>query len=330
MIGFLGRLTLVLFIVIITSALLYRHWLITQTTSYRPDMTTSDVNKITPFPFGVFPSSHTIVERPELDLFIQDTIASNHTPTKKNQSWLALFFQELESYPLFQQLANPSQRVAVIWSGERKEQVTRTFQSIFDWTDEETVRFASLIYETEPYITDGAFYPGRYIFTTDAKPDTVASHIAEQFYNEVIQRYSDEISSEISLTDILIIASLIEREAYDFNDMRYISGIIWNRLFIDMPLQIDATLQYARGVPGNNRTWWPVPTSHDKFYESPYNTYLNKGLPPNPISNPSIEAIIAALNPRETDCLFYIHNRKGEFFCSSDYDSHRELIKTHL
>ena len=109
--------------------------------------------------------------------------------------------------------------------------------------------------------------------------------------------------------------------------MRYISGVIWNRLFIDMPLQIDATLQYARGTPGNNRTWWPVPVPRDKYIDSPYNTYQNIGLPPEPISNPSVDAIIAALNPRATDCLFYFHDTHGNFHCTATYEEHVELLR---
>jgi UPF0755 protein len=132
------------------------------------------------------------------------------------------------------------------------------------------------------------------------------------------------------MKDTLIVASLLEREAYDFDDMRYISGIICNRLFINMRLQIDATMQYAKANklknPGAN-DWWPTPVPADKFIDSPYNTYKYAGLPPTPIANPSIDAIIAALNPRKTDCLFYFHDPHGKFYCTKTYEEHVALLK---
>ena len=84
-----------------------------------------------------------------------------------------------------------------------------------------------------------------------------------------MSRYTDEIKLQVPLENALVIASLLEREAHDFTDMRYISGVIWNRLFIDMPLQLDATLQYARGSRTSESRWWPKIVPRDKFIESP-------------------------------------------------------------
>jgi UPF0755 protein len=109
--------------------------------------------------------------------------------------------------------------------------------------------------------------------------------------------------------------------------MRYISGIIWNRLFVGMPLQLDASLQYARGSKISEKLWWPKVVPNDKYIDSPYNTYENEGLPPAPISNPSVEAVVAALNPRETDCMFYFHDSKGVFYCTENYEDHVAKLK---
>jgi UPF0755 protein len=92
-----------------------------------------------------------------------------------------------------------------------------------------------------------------------------------------------------------------------------------------MPLQIDATLQYVRGSKPYE-PWWPVPVPADKFLDSPYNTYQHAGLPPGPIANPSVEAIVAALNPYPTECYFYFHTNDGELICTETYEDHvREL-----
>jgi UPF0755 protein len=106
--------------------------------------------------------------------------------------------------------------------------------------------------------------------------------------------------------------------------MAVISGILWNRLFSDMRLQADTTLQYVRGTARNG--WWPVPRPRDKYLKSTYNTYLNKGLPPGPIASPSVAALYAALNPEKTDCLFFFHS-KGTFTCSVTYEEHVKKLK---
>jgi UPF0755 protein len=131
----------------------------------------------------------------------------------------------------------------------------------------------------------------------------------------------------VSLDEALIIASLLEREAYDFTDMRYISGIIWNRLFTDMRLQLDATLQYAKGNKVKPQTWWPKVVPEDKYIASVYNTYKHKGLPPGAISNPSAEAVLAALNPVKIDCMYYFHDADGGFHCTKTYEEHKTLLK---
>ncbi|PIZ54462.1 aminodeoxychorismate lyase, partial [Candidatus Uhrbacteria bacterium CG_4_10_14_0_2_um_filter_41_21] len=101
------------------------------------------------------------------------------------------------------------------------------------------------------------------------------------------------------------------------------------RLFINMRLQIDSSLQYVRGS-NPNEPWWPIPVPNDKYLDSPYNTYQNKGLPPGPIANPSIDAIIATLNPRETDCLFYFHDSDSNFHCTPTYKEHVALLKKYF
>jgi UPF0755 protein len=83
-----------------------------------------------------------------------------------------------------------------------------------------------------------------------------------------------------------------------------------------MKLQIDATLQYAKG---DEEEWWPQVSPEDKKIDSPYNTYLTANLPPTPISNPGKAAIEAAYNPQTTSCLFYLHDRNRIIHCSATY-----------
>jgi UPF0755 protein len=94
-----------------------------------------------------------------------------------------------------------------------------------------------------------------------------------------------------------------------------------------MPLQLDATLQYVKASNPNEATWWPAVRPNDKFLESPYNTYQYKGLPPQPIANPSTEAVLAALNPTTTDCFYYFHGPDAQYYCSVTYEEHVNKLR---
>ena len=274
-----------------------------------------------PFPVSVNPKTKTITDSMDADTYITDQIASNHTNSKTPAGFFALLQSKLAGFSLYQHLATPVSRTLIINSGERSEEITENFAGILGWTGEEQAEFIRRMSEEAPTSTNGKLYPGKYTVDKQTTPEEMARIIADRFNAEVRTRYTGDVEAVVPLKDALIIASLLEREAYDFEDMRYISGVIWNRLFIDMRLQIDATLQYVRGA-NINEPWWPVPVPADKYLKSPFNTYQNIGLPPEPIANPSIDAIIAALNPRETDCLFYFHDNDGTFYCSETYEEH--------
>lgn len=280
-------------------------------------------------PLGVNPHTKTVTENPAIDTYIGTYVASNYTPTTASESWLTRLTARLALMDWYQNLASPISRVLVIESGERKEEVVADFSKILGWDKNKSAAFLDRLKKEVPVLTDGKLYPGTYVVEKDADPETVAIIIADRFNAEVRSRYSDKIEKIVPLRDTLIIASLLEREAYDFEDMRYISGIIWNRLFIDMRLQLDATMQYAKATNSKvpPKKWWSVPVPADKFIDSKYNTYKYSGLPPGPIANPSIDAIIAALNPKQTDCLFYFHDAHGGFHCSVTYAEHVAALK---
>lgn len=131
----------------------------------------------------------------------------------------------------------------------------------------------------------------------------------------------------LNTAQVVTIASIIQKEGAGNGDMRLISGIIWNRLFSETPLQMDATLQY---VKGDADLWWPRVKSEDKYLDSPYNTYKNKGLPPGPIASPGEGAIHASLDPVDTDCIFYLHDKNRNIHCSTTYEGHKKNISYYL
>lgn len=278
-----------------------------------------------PFPVSVDPARKLVSTVPIVHTAIE--VVPEDAPRKLSLvRWLQYQIEKLARLDWFQNLASLTGRTLIIEPGERKEQVAINFGKVLGWNKEERARFMELVSTSSPALTEGKFYPDTYISHAKATPEEAAQMLQARFLDEVLSRYTPDVEALVPLRDALTLASLLEREAYDFEDMRHISGIIWNRLFINMKLQIDATLQYAKG----NRAWepwWPQVHPNDKYIESPFNTYQNEGLPPSPIANPSSAAIIAALNPVLTDCLFYFHDREGDFHCAKTYEEHVTLLK---
>ena len=149
---------------------------------------------------------------------------------------------------------------------------------------------------------EGYLYPDTYEFTTPERPLYVINKMLVQFDAQLKDEMRQEIwDSGRSIHEIVIVASMIEKET-DGSDRADIASVIYNRL--NNPgagtqgyLQIDATLAYINGGK--------VPTEADKSIDSPYNTYLYKGLPAGPISNPGLESLKAAMNPNSTSYYYY-------------------------
>ena len=111
-------------------------------------------------------------------------------------------------------------------------------------------------------------------------------------------------------------------------DRSLVASVIYNRLSIGMKLDIDATLQYALGYQEDDKRWWKKGlTNEDKKINSLYNTYTNPSLPPRPISNPGLSAISAALNPAQTDYLYYITDQNGKNRYATNLEGHNANIE---
>ncbi len=241
------------------------------------------------------------------------------------------FSKGLSALAIHEAIANPKFKYLAIEPGLRKEQIFDKISEKINVEVEQVEKLKGNFPLCSFASKEGYLAPGEYLIADDATIQDFQKTMRERFesnYVELEKRYAGKKFEDLFTKDqIVTIASLIQREAAGKNDMRIISGIIWNRLVDGMPLQIDATLQYVKGEDGK---WWPVPESKDKFIESEYNTYQNEGLPPGPISNPSKDAIAAAMSPLETSCLFYLHDRARNIHCSSTYKGHLANIKRYL
>lgn len=179
--------------------------------------------------------------------------------------------------------------------------------------------------------SEGMLYPDTYLIPREMTASQIYNLLINTFERKITLGLKDEIeSSQKDFDQILIMASLLEREARTPDQMRRVAGILWNRIEIGMALQVDATLQYAKGYDELNQSWWVAPTSADKQLQSPYNTYLNPGLPPKPISNPGLSAIKAAMDPLVSDDIFYIHSDDGMMYYSQTLEGHNANINKYL
>ncbi|MFH0840822.1 MAG: endolytic transglycosylase MltG [bacterium] len=165
---------------------------------------------------------------------------------------------------------------------------------------------------------EGFLFPDTYkIFATAGCEDLMI-----RMLNNFEQKVNDDLKQEIkrqgkTLYEVIIIASLLEKEVRSEKDMKIVSGIFWDRISNRQPLQSCATLAY---ILGENK---PQYTVEDTKIQSPYNTYQNQGLPPSPVSNPGLQAIQAAVYPTETNYNYFLSRPDtGETIFSKTYDEH--------
>jgi UPF0755 protein len=162
---------------------------------------------------------------------------------------------------------------------------------------------------------EGFLFPAEYdLFATDTASRLVNDQLAKfrRQFSRVDLRYSG--SKNLTRYDVLIIASMIEKEAVVDKERPLIAAVIYNRLHARMPLAIDATIRYALHVPGTKSL-----TQADLRDPTPYNTRLNLGLPPTPISNPGLMSLRAAAHPAHVDYLYYVAkpDKRHHFFTAS-------------
>jgi UPF0755 protein len=160
---------------------------------------------------------------------------------------------------------------------------------------------------TSPVPMEGFFYPDTYIIprTTPVEQllDIIARNFVQHLASDLITGFENQ---GLNVYQAVILASIVEREAIQPEESAMIASVYLNRLAIGMKLDADPTVQYAVGYNSAQATWWTNPISAaDLEVESPFNTYKYAGLPPAPISNPSIEALYAVAYPETTSYYYF-------------------------
>jgi UPF0755 protein len=179
-------------------------------------------------------------------------------------------------------------------------------------------------FEREARGKEGYLFPDTYFFMPGQDAHAILGAFANNFSTHIakIQGQIDAFGKPLS--DVIVMASLLEREAPKTYDRRVIAGILWKRIKMGMPLQVDAVFPYIIGK--NSYTL----TKADLKTDSPYNTYTNKGLPPGPIANPGLDAILAAITPVSSDYLYYLSDSDGNMYYSATYSQHLAAKQKYL
>lgn len=182
--------------------------------------------------------------------------------------------------------------------------------------DKALPQFSTNDFMTATENKEGYLFPDTYFFSPKTTTKEVIS-VLEKTWSDKIKTLETEFkNSNKSKKDIVIMASLVEKEARNANDDNIVAGILWKRIEIGMPLQVDATFAYTLGKTSAEIT------KTDLKSKSPYNTYVYKGLPPTPITNPGMRALRATLAPEKTPYLFYLHDKNGTAHFAKTFQEH--------
>ncbi|MDD3711362.1 MAG: endolytic transglycosylase MltG [Patescibacteria group bacterium] len=168
------------------------------------------------------------------------------------------------------------------------------------------------------YSLEGYLFPDTYRFFIDTSDEEIIKKMLSNFDNKLTMKMREDIQEQgKTIHEIITMASIIEKEVPSVEDMKVVSGIFWDRIKNGQALESCATLAYILDL---NKTQYSY---EDTRIESPYNTYINRGLPPGPIANPGLNAILASIYPESTDYNYFLSNPKnGETIFSKTYQEH--------
>lgn len=206
--------------------------------------------------------------------------------------------------------------------GLRKEEIAQIFSQQMSIPESEFLKFAK----------EGYMFPDTYLIPENASAADIVTMIIDNFNKKVtadiIQKGEQQ---NLTLNKVITLASIIEREVKEDNDRAIVAGILLRRLEQGWPLQTDATVQYALGYQAKEKTWWKKELSLDDLKtDSLYNTYLNTGLPPGPISSPGLSSINAVVSPQKSDFWYYISDLKGIIHYAKTEEEHNVNIEQYL
>lgn len=183
----------------------------------------------------------------------------------------------------------------------------------------------NFINEVQDNNYEGFLFPDTYFLTPNIKGSEAILIMRENFTRQTKQYEEDILKFQKPLNEVIIMASIIEDEANGtLESKRIVSGILWKRLRMKMPLQVDAPFIYYNGKNSYTLTKEDLTESHE------YNTYKNKGLPPTAITNPGIDSIRAAITPTNTEYLYFMSDKSGNMYYAKNFEGHQANREAYL
>jgi UPF0755 protein len=168
---------------------------------------------------------------------------------------------------------------------------------------------------------EGFLFPNTYLIPLGETPQRIAELFTEEFFSQLPPDAADRARAlHVTVPQAVTVASMVEREAKADVDRPRIAAVIYNRLRLKMPLQVDATIEYA--LPAHKSQL----SAHDLRIDSPYNSYAHAGLPPTPIANPGRPSLEAALNPSKSDDLYYVYCGNGRHVFAKTLAEHNANV----
>ncbi|MEK7176716.1 MAG: endolytic transglycosylase MltG [Patescibacteria group bacterium] len=195
------------------------------------------------------------------------------------------------------------------------KKISNLFDERFTFFDHQAFEFSA---------PEGYLFPDTYFVQVTATATSTIKMLNDNFTRKIDSIKPALESSDKTLDEIITMASILEGEARGLEDMAIVSGILWKRLEHGIALQVDTSFVYVNGKTTKELT------SDDLKIKSPYNTYLYRGLPPTPISNPGLSSIEAALNPTTTPYLYFLTGDDGEMYYSKTFDEHVEKKRKYI
>lgn len=185
---------------------------------------------------------------------------------------------------------------------------------------------------------EGYLFPDSYeLDADDPSARELVLRQLDTFGTRVVPLYGDALRAgrtRLTLHEVLTLASIVEREAVIPGERPTIAGVYLNRIASGMKLDADPTVQYAMGYQPGSGQWWKTPVTLDEYSAvmSPYNTYLNPGLPPGPIASPGLSSIEAVLNPEQHDYLYFVAlpDKSGAHVFAETYDEQLVNVQKYL
>jgi len=213
-----------------------------------------------------------------------------------------------------------------IIEGARREEIA--------WQLKEEMGIESQDFMTASQGQEGFLFPDTYLLPQGTTAKRVVTIMTDNFEKKTKELWERVEKRGLTKEQVLVLASLVEREVKADEDRKLVAGILVKRWREDWPLQVDATVQYAKVsqdcLADQECVWWPAVKKVNLQINSPYNTYLNKGLPPGPICNSSLSSLKAVVGYQTSDYWFYLSDSRGEMHFAKSLEEHQGNVKIYL